>query len=657
MKKFYGFYTLLFLMMFLIITGSASAFLDGNDKGVSSTIMSDGQQFPEGLSRTEWRKIQASIEQDRYQLYRNDPTGEYHAYNNAHNLDFIFSPDGFEVKPRKGKKEWGWTLRLSSYGYGKELHTVPSVEKVITTDNRIEYHREDMVEWYINDYRGLEQGITLKSQPIGHTGATPLELQMTSVTDLTPLTKEGGKGIIFRDSKNQEVLSYSGLYAYDATGKNLNCWMEADKKGIRLMVEDSEALYPIIIDPFVETKKLLASDGEAGDAFGVDVSISGDTVIVGAPGDYYYTGAAYIFYRNQGGADNWGEVKKLIPSDGYVQDFFGNSVSISGDTVSVGSYMDDDKGAFSGSAYIFSRNQGGTDNWGEVKKLLASDGTADDYFGYSVSIYGDTAIIGAYRDGNYTGSTYIFSRNQGGIDNWGEVKKLLASDYTVGDRYGYSVSISGDTAIVGAFLNDADVPEYQLGAAYIYSRDQGGTGNWGEVKKLTHSDQAIGDFFGESVSISGNTAIIGVKNDDVNGTSSGSAYIFYRDQGGANNWGEVKAIIASDGAASDFFGEYVSINGDIAIVAAPNDDDDGADSGSAYIFSRNQGGADNWGEVEKIIASDGVAGDRFGWSVSSSGETAIIGTYPPNTQTGSAYIFTNAIPKALPPVYLLLLDK
>ena len=133
------------------------------------------------------------------------------------------------------------------------------------------------------------------------------------------MVEKEGKGIIFRDAQGKEVLRYSGLYAYDAAGKELGARMAADQEGIRLIVEDHEAVYPITIDPFIERKKLLAGDGAADDYFGYSVSISGDTAIVGAywdddNGDS--SGSAYIFSRDQGGADNWGQVKKLTASDG-----------------------------------------------------------------------------------------------------------------------------------------------------------------------------------------------------------------------------------------------------------------------------------------------------------------------------------------------------
>ncbi len=406
-----------------------------------------------------------------------------------------------------------------------------------------------------------------------------------------------------------------------------------------------------------EIRKLTASDAAAEDEFGYSVSISGDTAVVGAYLDDdagSQSGSAYVFERNQGGADNWGEVKKLTASDAAAEDEFGYSVSISGDTAVVGAYLNDDAGPQSGSAYIFERNQGGPDNWGEVKKLTTSDAIAGETFGWSVSISGDTIVVGAYLDdaGN-SGSAYVFARNQGGADNWGEVKKLTASDTTSGDVFGFSVSISGDTIGVGAPGNDdacpAD-PACRSGSAYVFARNQGGADNWGEVTKFTDSNAVANDEYGYSVSVSGDTIVVGARWDDDAGSDSGSAFVFERNQGGADNWGEVNKITASDAEGFEHFGYSVAISGDTIVVGARFDDDVEADSGSAYMFERNQGGADNWGEVKKLTASDAAANDEFGWSVSISGNTIVVGARSDDdagTDSGSAYVFAPPVPTDL----------
>ena len=395
--------------------------------------------------------------------------------------------------------------------------------------------------------------------------------------------------------------------------------------------------------PAVEAAKLTASDAAAGDEFGYSVAISGDTALVGSHYDDT-PGSAYIFQRDQGGADNWGQLKKLTASDGAADDNFGRSVALSGDTAIVGAYLDDDGGSASGSAYIFQRDQGGTDNWGEAKKLTASDDSTADEFGFAVAISGDTALVGARSEDEaaiQAGAAYLFDRNHGGADNWGEAAKIIASDGATGDYFGFSVALSGDTALAGAYY-DSDDGSWS-GSAYLFERDQGGAGNWGEVKKLTASDAAENDYFGKSVAISGDTALVGADGDDDGGSQSGSAYLFERDQGGAGNWGETNKLTASDGAAGDTFSRSVALDGDTALVGAAWDDDNGGNSGSAYFFERNQGGAGAWGEVGKVTASDGAAIDYFGYSVAIGGDNALVGAYSDDDDgslSGSAYVFT-----------------
>jgi hypothetical protein len=353
-------------------------------------------------------------------------------------------------------------------------------------------------------------------------------------------------------------------------------------------------------------------------------------------------GAAYIFQVDAGGT--WVQVARLTAADTEAYDEVGFSVSLSGDTAIVG--------GVSGPASIFSRDFGGPDNWGEVVALVGSD-TEDESFGRSVSISGDTAIVGAAlhsHDVPISGSAYIFQRDAGGPENWGQVAELTAADPEGADFFGWSVSLMGDTAIVGAWGNDDDATE--SGSAYIFQRDFGGPDNWGEVVKLTASDADLLDWFGWSVAVSGDTAFVGApSNNDACPRNvhcnSGSAYIFQRDLGGPDNWGEVVKLTASDAAMFDTFAGAISLSGDIAIAGATQDDDGGAQSGSAYIFQRDAGGTDNWGEVVNLSATDAAVFDNCGAAVSLDGETAFVGANlddeacarDPFCDSGSAYVF------------------
>ena len=371
--------------------------------------------------------------------------------------------------------------------------------------------------------------------------------------------------------------------------------------------------------------KLNASDGTAGDNFGGSVSISGDYAIVGAPGDDdngHLSGSAYICKRD---GTTWNQQAKIVASDGAVHDLFGNSVSISGDYAIVGAYYDGDN---SGSAYIFKRD--GT-TWSQQAKITASDGAAGDHFGNSVSILGDYAIVAAHWDadnGYHSGSAYIFKRDG---SSWNQQAKIVASDGAAGDLFGNSVSISGDYAIVGAYYDDDRGDE--SGSAYIFKRD--GT-TWNQQSKITASDGVAGSYFGISDSISGEYAIVGAFGDDDNGSWSGSAYIFKRN---GTTWSQHAKIMASDGEMDDWFGISVSISGDHVIVGACGDDDNGYHSGSAYIYKRD---GTTWSQQAKITASDGAADDGFGWPAFISGDYVIVGAYGDDDNgddSGSAYIY------------------
>ncbi len=373
-----------------------------------------------------------------------------------------------------------------------------------------------------------------------------------------------------------------------------------------------------------ELVKLLASDGAMGDAFSYSLSISGDTAVIGAYGDDDLgekSGAAYVF-RFDGSA--WIEEAKLTASDGVAGDEFGASVSISGDTAVIGSPFDDDLGHKSGSAYVF-RFDGS--NWVEVAKLTASDGEPWDAFGISVSVSGNIAGIGAYGEddnGLNAGAAYVF-RCYG--SSWVMQAKLTASDAAEGNWFGASVSVSGDAALIGTWEDNG------AGSAYVF-RLYGSS--WLEEAKLSASDGAEDDGFGVSLSLSGDTALIGAHGDDDLGIASGSAYVYWFN---GTNWVEQAKLIASDGGSGDFFGWSVSLSDDNAVIGADGDDDNGGSSGSAYVFRSNGPG---WVEQTKLTASDGAAYDLFGYSVAISGDTAVCGAYWDDDNgggSGSAYVF------------------
>lgn len=394
-----------------------------------------------------------------------------------------------------------------------------------------------------------------------------------------------------------------------------------------------------------EVAKIVALDGALYDLFARSISIDRDTLVVGSPFDDDNgpnSGSAYVFERDRRGSGNWGQVAKLVPSDGASMDQFGYSVSIGSDTLIVGAGADDDLGDGSGSAYVFARNQGGLNKWGQVAKLLASDGSELCYFGISVSLSGATCFVGAFRGEQHgvdTGVAYVFDRNQGGTNNWGQVTKLAAPDTIWGDDFGASVALSGSTAVIGS--TGQDELGDQAGAAYVFERDANGPNSWGQVAKLLASDGSAGDQFG-IVAISDDTVLVGALTDDQNGQYAGSAYIFERDHGGVGNWRQVVKVLPSDGSFHDQFGTFLSLSNDMAVVGAPLDDSKGVAAGSTYVFYRDMGGPNQWGQIAKIYPHDPIDFDFFG-TPSISGETIVVGA-PKYQLPGAVYVFDNRIP-------------
>jgi hypothetical protein len=384
-----------------------------------------------------------------------------------------------------------------------------------------------------------------------------------------------------------------------------------------------------------EEAELTATFPEAFDYFGNSVSIAGDTAVVGCHFDSNVggtgAGSAFVFVRS---GTTWSQEAKLTAADGAANDSFGFSVAISGDTIVIGSPVDDNQGGIdAGSAYVFVR---GGRNWIQQAKLTASDGASSDFFGSSVSISGEAVLVGAYFDdhagGTDAGSAYAFARSG---TAWSEEAKLTAGDAAAGDWLGFSVSISGETALVGAHLDD-HAGGTDSGSAYVFVRT--GT-TWNEEAKLTASDAAPVDAFGFSVSISCETSVVGAIWDDHAGTlGAGSAYVFVRKAG---SWSEQARLSASDAADLDQFGTSVSVAGETAVVGATRDDHAGGiDAGSAYVFAR---AGTSWSEELKLTVTDDDEGEHFGVSVLLSGDTVVVGAnlddHSEQFDAGSAKVF------------------
>jgi hypothetical protein len=625
-----------------------------------------------------YNSLQEAVAATRYELRLEDAPARgalppaYHGPNPAQQYDAYFTPNGFNLTPRKAAAtdaasaaasgetdqpaeapEWRATMRLIGYGYGEGLVTVGDAA-LEAQGNRIEYRRAGLpiTEWYVNKAAGIEQGFTIETPPGIRSKGERLRLALELTGDLSAELAEGGQAVDLKRADGTLELSYSHLYAYDAQRRELPSQMRVIEGRVILEIDEEKAVYPVTIDPtFTQQANLTASDGARNDNFGYSVAIDGDRVVVGAPSNDVQTnsttkndqGSVYVFLRVNG---SWSQQAILTASDGEASDYFGYSVAIQWDTIVVGApYDDTGANTNQGSAYVFVRSGATWTNWIEQPKLLASIPGASDNFGYSVAIdaqTGGTIAVGApYDDVTFTdeGSAYVFARNNG---NWVEEDRLVANAPGANDNFGLSVACERFTAgavVVGAPYDD--VSYTNQGSAYVFVRNNG---NWNQQAQLLANDAEANDYFGFSVGISstGNRIAVGAPYDDIVSANDnqGSAYVFLRN---APFWNQHAKLTANGGATGDSFGWSVAVSGYEVVVGAPFDDiGANTNQGSAYVFVCNG----PCGAPAQVTANNGATSDYFGYSVaikSGAPSTVVAGALYDDigliSNQGSAYVF------------------
>lgn len=398
-------------------------------------------------------------------------------------------------------------------------------------------------------------------------GSTPAFGTLTAIQRAKLTAIDGDRGDFFG-----RAVSLSGATAL------VGAWTD-DEVGL-----DAGAAYVMVDDgsgTWSQQAKLTASDSAALDRFGSAVSLDGDTAVVGAPGHddngLLTTGAAYIFVRNAEGI--WMKQARLTASNAADHDAFGRAVSISGDSVLVGAPQKSSDGKLLGAAYVFVRDDQG--NWSEQAKFDAPEPSRDIYFGFSVALDGDAAAVGSVSHSE-GGAAYVFGRSGA---SWSQQAKLTASDTTPRKQFGEAVSIDDNLIVVGA--PGDNLAAFSSGAAYVF--EQGPPGTWVQKVKLTAADVTRSDEFGWSVSLHGTTALVGAPGHRDAGERSGAAYVFAPDTAGV--WSQQAKLVAADAGAGDGFGNSVSLNGATALIGAPEDDSArDPDIGAAYLFSLEPGG-------------------------------------------------------------------
>jgi hypothetical protein len=386
---------------------------------------------------------------------------------------------------------------------------------------------------------------------------------------------------------------------------------------------------------FVEQGKLQANDGAAQDSFGFAVAVSGDTAVVGAPADAVGAnsrqGSAYVYVRT---GTTWTQQQKLLASDGVANDEFGYAVAIAGDTIFVGRHFTQvgNNARTRGAVYVFTRS--GT-TWTQAgAPLTPSDAADGDLFGSSLAVDNGTLVVGALQKNNgstfFQGAAYVFT---GSGAAWAQQAKLTADDGGFANFFGLSVAVSGDTAVVGATGQAGVSADGGRGAAYVFTR--GGTA-WAQQQKLLASDGAAGDAFGFSVGVSGDTAVVGARLDTVGSVGGqGSAYVFVRS---GTTWAEQQHLFGVETVQrNDTFGASVAVRGDAIAVGAPaHEFQPGvANHGAVYLFART---GSTWARQQKLLHSD-FAPDALGSSVAFDGSSVVAGAPSKASARGAAYVF------------------
>ncbi len=648
-------------------------------------------ETPRGLTKLDWQGIRVAFEAGLHSFQSAEGgEGHWHARNPGQQWLTTFDQRGFETIPQSGG--WTWGLELQSYGFGDDQTVISGIPGVQAAGQQLTYQWDATVEeWFVNDQRGLKHGFTIARRPAQacrrpEASASPcLSFTLSTRGPLRPNVTADGQAVLYQDASGVTVLNYTGLKVWDADGKVLASHFASAETGVRLLVEERGARYPLTIDPIAQQAYLKPGNSGPGDNFGISVAVSGNTAVIGAYGESSNattvggdgtnnnasrSGAAYVFTRSAG---VWSQQAYLKASNSGAGDYFGYSVAVSGDTAVIGAYMEDsnattvggdgsnNSSANSGAAYIFTRS-GST--WTQQAYLKAGNSGANDWFGASVAVSGDTAVIGAWQeDSNATtvggngannsaansGAAYVFTRSAG---VWIQQAYLKASNSGAGDYFGISVAVSGDTAVIGAHLESSnattvggdgsDNSAANSGAAYVFTRS---AGVWSQQAYLKASNSGAGDYFGASVAVSGNTAVIGAYGESSNATTvggdgtnnnaanSGAAYVFTRNAG---VWSQQAYLKAGNSGANDTFGLSVAVSGDTAIIGASNEDSnattvggDGSNnssthSGAAYAFTRS---GTLWTQQAYLKAGNAEAGDRFGISVAVSDGTAIVGAF------------------------------
>ncbi len=364
-----------------------------------------------------------------------------------------------------------------------------------------------------------------------------------------------------------------------------------------------------------------------GAFFGAAVDNTCNLAVVGAyDASAHGAGAGSVtLYRRLPATDNsWAEFMNLTPADVDTNDNFGRSVAVDGDLIAVGAPGDETNGVVKGAVYLFQKDLGGPDNWGLLKRVIPTNLSTGAEFGYDVALHADVLAVGARQDSpasNKSGAVFLFGRDESGPGEWGQLARIYPLDASGGtSQFGRCVSLSGDDLAVGAPRNNSyPANATEEGAVYVYNRNQGGSGNWGLVQKVVASHTNIAEQFGWDVDILGGFLAVGAP---LMQSDAGRVYLFQKDPA-SNLWEEVVSLVRPASTVS-WFGASLSLDGIGLLVGAPHNTS-GTNIGHAYLYRQNPLNSNSWMLAETVNRPSGSTVGLFGGAVSLFGGFAAIG--------------------------------
>ena len=498
-----------------------------------------------------------------------------------------------------------WSLSLSFAGIGREGQASqrPALIERSHQANKLQLEREALNEWYLNGPLGLQQGFDVAAAPKG-TGQVEIRVEVSGGL----LPQLDGSLVRLVDPAGASQAIYRDLLVEDAKGKILTSELQVEGQEIVLAFDDSQAVYPVVVDPLVVgSEEKIYRDGETDNIeYGFSVAIDGNLAAVGAyyasAGGYNGSGAVYIYLRSAG---VWTLETVLNHPSPEVYQYFGRAVDLSDDTLLVGANGASDG---LGEAIVFVRS-GST--WSHQATLTASGGTTSDNFAEAVSLDGDRALVGADYD-NSIGAVYVFARAG---STWSHEAKLIPSDTTVGQRFGRSVSLSGERALIGAaYLNS------QEGAAYVFTLNEG---VWSEEAKLTPPSSGASQYFGFSVALYQDQLIIGAI-----GVSDFQGAVYFYSRSGST-WSLDNEIICTTCNQSDYLGYTVGMSQGLGIGGAIN----------GNFVNLYYPTATGWEYGETLIPSDAGSYDNFSRSISADEQGMLVSAPYHNSYAGAVYYY------------------